>query len=328
MEQPKKRLNFTLLIASLGLILSVVIAIGLGYRFWQSYRVLPQAKNFFVSLHKQTQQNKNSLSGLQNNVADLQTQLQQQQVIVVQLQRLKEGDQHPWIFSEVNYLIQLAYYNLTFTRDVPAATALLQLADQRLGILNDPTLSNIRQLLAKHIVTLQAIPPLDLAGLLARLNALQEQVLQLPLRKPLPTPEKSAAKPATAETLPAWRRALQASLDTLQKLVVIRRSDQPIVPLLPQEQQAYLQHNLQLLLQQAQSATLRGQADVYQMSLQQAKIWIQHYFASDTPATQAILRTLNELQKINVRPALPDLTNLIQTVQRAATTMHHQGDRQ
>lgn len=314
MEQPR-RFNLTLLTASLALLLSLAIVGGLSYWYWQNKNALAKVND---KLLEQTHRDETNITQLNNTLADLKTQLQQQETALNQLQQIKAGDTRPWVFAEANYLMQLASYNLTFSRDIPAVIALLQTVDKRIASLNDSTLITIRQSLAKYITALQAVPSLDLAGLLSSLNALQEHVTQLPTRRPIPSLEKAVANQPMAESPFAWRRALTVSWETLQKLIIIRRTDQPVTPLLPQEQQAYLQQNLQLLLQQAQWAALHGQVDIYQNSLQQAKIAIQRYFATDSAATQAVIRTLNDLQKINLRPALPSISTLAQTIQAAA----------
>ncbi len=232
-------------------------------------------------------------------------------------QRNSKSPVTSYFLLEAEYLTEQALLSLNFGRDVPAAITLLQAADQRIQSSRDVSLRKIRLALADKIAALQAVPAVDTEGLLARLHALQEQTKQLPLFA-VPKAEPTATKSATLLTTEKdWRKALQDSWTALQKVVIIRHRDQPIVPLLPPYQESYLRQNLHLLLQQAQWAILHNQSNIYRTSLDQASQWVQHYFANNETSTQAMLAALTELKKINIRPELPDLIPLVKTVSQA-----------
>lgn len=301
------------LIAALALVIGVLTAAALILFYGQ---VTSGLKEVMTSLQAQTAQSQMQNQQLSDAIAEVQAQTQQQKIALTNLQQLSTGNVAIWRFAEAKYLVQLANYHLTFTRDVPAALALLETAEQRIASLNDPTLLHIRQLVANNIVALQAVPKIDLAGLLTRITALQIETARLPSIG-LPPQQQPAEEdqPANLARSPL-RKAIHDSWETLQKIVVIRRQDQQIEPLLSPEQQTYLQQNLQLILQQAQWAALRGQEDVYLSSLIQAEKWVQHYFAGNLPATQAFINAIGQLKKINVQPALPDLAPLATAVQQ------------
>ena len=113
-----------------------------------------------------------------------------------------------------------------------------------------------------------------------------------------------------------WQNALRKTVEMLKSLVVIRHRDTEITPLVSQTQEEFLRQNLQLILQQAQWAVLQHNQAVYHYSLTQASEWIQHYFADNDQATLALQANINELQKINLTPDLPDINALI-------TQVHH-----
>lgn len=310
---PKVRWNLAHFIAMIAFGLGLLTAAALILCYGQVSNAL---KEVMTSLQEHTIQGEKQDQQLSAAVTELQNQTQQQKIALINLQQLSTGNVAIWRFAEAKYLVQLANYHLTFTRDVPAALALLQTAEQRIATINDPTLLHIRQLIANSIVELQAVPKLDLAGLLTRITALQVQTIRLPaigLPPPEITPEEQ--KPENLARSPL-RKAINDSWVTLQKIVVIRRQDEQIQPLLSPEQQTYLQQNLQLILQQAQWAALRGQEDVYQSSLNQAQKWVEHYFAGNLPATQAFIRSIGDLKKIHVQPPLPDLAPLALAVQQ------------
>jgi uroporphyrin-3 C-methyltransferase len=302
-------------LGGLALLLSVLLAVVFGLFYWQANQALSQLADKVTNL---TQQNQQANTQLSSSIAELQGQMQQQQTIVGNIQQASNGGFPSWRFAEVKYLVQLANYQLLFMRDLAAAITLLQTADQRLAAIGDPTLMPLRQQIANAVAALQAVPKIDLAGLLTRITALQTQVAQLPTIG-LPTTSATQTQ-QTSQAASPLRKALNDSWDTLQKIIIIRRHDQPIEPLLSPEQQLYLQQNLQLILQQAQWAALRGDEQVYQSSLQQAQAWVQHYFVKNLPPTIAFSQALNELLKINVQPKLPDLSPLVQLVLRTHLT--------
>lgn len=315
LNHPKFPRNWsaTLLVAVLALALSLLTVAGLIFFYIRGMTLNDEMDTI------QSQVSQGQVQNQQTNdvITQLRTQAQQQKITLTSLQQLSTGNVAIWRFAEARYLVQLANYHLTFTRDVPAALALLQTAEQRIASLNDPTLLNVRQLIANNIVALQAVPKIDLAGLLTRITALQIQTAKLPAIG-LPPAELTSEEEQQQENLnnSPLQKAIHDSWVTLQKIVVIRRQDQQIEPLLSPEQQTYLQQNLQLILQQAQWAALRGQEDVYQNSLTQAESWVDHYFAGNLPATQAFVRAIDDLKKINVQPELPDLAPLAQAIQQ------------
>lgn len=308
----KNRFNLTLIIAILALVIGIFVAIESRISYRDVHVLFKSVDQDLAVTQAQTHRTLKNVNKLQAILAHTQTQ-------VATVQQLGSGNQKAWVLAEINYLVRLANYNLLFVRDIPAAIALLQTADQRLAMLDDPAFVNLRQQLADNIARLQAIPKVDLEGILMQLNALIGQSKQLPvIAPPSFVPQQTVEPKSSAPAVSGWRKGLQNSLDTLQTLVIIRRHNHPISPLLDSEQQLFLQQNLQLLLEQAQWAALHGQVNIYQNSLRQAESYVQVYFAQDAAATRAFRHALDELQKIDIQPKLPDITALLQEVQQTA----------
>jgi uroporphyrin-3 C-methyltransferase len=95
-------------------------------------------------------------------------------------------------------------------------------------------------------------------------------------------------------------------------LIVIREHDQPVQPLLPPEQRYFLTQNLQLQLEQARIALLRGEPEVYSERLQQAQTWVKQFFDQTDSATRSMLDSLQQLAQQNVAPPLPDITSALE----------------
>jgi uroporphyrin-3 C-methyltransferase len=315
------------------LLFLLVIALGsgagwLGWQYLQQQKAMEKLQlsdsknNQLYDLEKKTLTNRlverdQSLSQTEHQMAEIQKKLQT-------LTKQQQQEQDP-IYSktyyhllEADYMTRLAALNLSFGQNIPAAIALLQAADQRIQETENPSLDKIRQALAAGILSLQAVPNVDTAGLLTRLTAIQAQIIKLPLfglAQPVPTTLPQTETTSTIDaTEKRWKRALKETWVTLQKIIIIRQRNQPVAPLIAPDQESYLRQNLHLLLQQAQWGVIHGNAAVYQSSLQQAIDWIQQYFANNEPATQATLSLLASLQKVNLQPALPNISPALQAL--------------
>jgi uroporphyrin-3 C-methyltransferase len=219
--------------------------------------------------------------------------------------------------SEAEYLVKLAGLDLDFEGNIPLAIHLLKTADQQLADLNDPTLNNVRQALLEDITSLEGAPTLDLSGLILKINAISQEVNQLPLiaQTIKPTAKTPATSTESVAQQAMWRRGLDSVGSAFKDMVIVRRIDRPVEPLLLPEQRTYLLLNIQLKLSQAQWAVLHQQPEIYRQNLQQARVWIQQYFVQNSSMTQNVIDGLNDLEKINVKPTLPDLTRSLKQIE-------------
>lgn len=273
-----------------------------------------------------------NINSLQTGTTSLTIKLAQQQQTISSLQ-LHSTDKQQGLVAEVAYLVQLANYNLTYMQNIAAAKTLLNTADKRLSDLSESDALKARQQLATIITQLNTLPNIDVAGLLTRLHSLQIQASKLLLLKPVTTQSQNNQQHNQQNNQVVmvnksnnWREALANTWDAWQKLIVIQHHDKPIEPVLPAQQQLYLQQNLQLILQQAQWAVLHRQAAVYQSSLQQTIEWMQRYFVATSTEAASMINTLIELKKINLQITTPEITPLLQTLQRLSITTQNKGE--
>lgn len=223
-----------------------------------------------------------------------------------------------WQLLKARYYLELAQINAHWSKSFGATIAMLQQADQLLQQVNDPKIFDIRQAIVKDIAQLQALPKIDIAGLLSQLDAAQNSLNNLTIlgesKAEIISPE------ATQGNLSVWRLRLQDSMNLLSKLVVIRRNDEDIKPLLSPAFEAILKENIHLNLQEAQWAVLNRNPQVYQLVLTQALTTLKKNFNVGAPNTGALIKTLTKLQQVQltqVKPeigaALPLLNQLINT---------------
>lgn len=292
--QPKQSGRFFL---TLQIILFIVLICGAIYLWLNQQSLLRRSLHLHSTIIRQQQQIMNLQAGLQN-------------LAQPQEKRLRA-------LNEAQYLAQLANINLTFQGNMGVATELLKLAEQQIASANDPTLMAVRQALTGDITSLQSAPKVDIAGIIIKLDSLSQQLPNLPI---VPTIHPSPRQPSTMtenKIVPAWQRGLEAMGHALTNVVVVRRLDQPVQPLLPPEKQTYLVMNMQLKLSQAQWAVIHQQVNVYQQNLQQVIHWIKQYFQQNAEITQNVLAQLTELQQTNIKSNGPALTRSLNAIQTA-----------
>lgn len=264
-----------------------------------------------------------NIRSLERHVFHLRNQSISQQRIIESTQTTLQNLTQPQekrarALSEAEYLVKLASLNLDFEGNIPLVINLLNTADQQLAALNDPTLLRVRQTLTNNISSLEAVPKLDVAGLILKINAISQQIPQLPIvptQLTKPISDQSASTVATQNS--SWKRSIDAVGRALTNVVVVRHLDQPVQPLLPPQQQAYLILNIQLKLSQAQWAVLHQQPEIYQQSLQQANVWIKQYFLQKESITQSVMQQIADLQTVQVKPTLPSISDSLNAIAAA-----------
>lgn len=209
-----------------------------------------------------------------------------------------------WQLLKARYYLEVAQINTHWSDSNEASITLLEQADTLLNQLNTPKVYAIRQSIAKEIGQLKAIPNIDSAGILSRLDALQSQVNQLRLPLNLNQNDELPQSPTTAH-LSNWQARVQTSLNSLKKLVVIRRNEEELQPLMSPLLESLLKESIYLNLQEAQWAVLNHNTQVYQLALKQAGFNLRKAFNEQTQNLAAILKQIEELKRIKINQEKP-----------------------
>ncbi len=267
----------------------------------------------------------------QQAFTQLQQQLQAQQQSYQQLQQqlqhnsdrlaqLPGAERQDWLLAEAEYLLRLANQRLQLERDWNGALGLLQAADAVLVETRNPGLTRIRETLAQDMLALRQAPALDATGAVLRLQALQQQLPQLPWLPDRLLPDTGVDLLASEAQQPlpeSWYGQLwHKMMSALTGLVRIRERTGDVAAPLSPDQQYYLQQNMNLMLEQAQAALLREQAELYEHSLQRVQNWLQQYLLIEDDRTRAVQQSLQELQAWPVAPARPDISRSLLQLQQ------------
>lgn len=223
-----------------------------------------------------------------------------------------------WLLAESEHYMRIANAQLGLAGDVGVAQTALGLADDALSELNDPRLTPVRRLLAEELNALKAVPRPDTEGIVLTLGSLADSLETLPLKSS--APESFRATPAQpAAPLSGFERALAASRAALASLVSVRRVDDPLSPLLSEAEQSVLIRSLDLELQLARIAIMRGDAGMFRRSVDAASNRLREHFDLASADVQSAVDSLAELATVRLPDELPDISGSLDALLRVST---------
>jgi len=266
--------------------LVLLILIGFVYLVWQKQQLSFQVKQLQNKFQEQL--NAKEIIKVNNNDFELSASL-----------------------AEVKHLIRLADIELVINHDVTMAIKLLTMADQR--IKEQSNLTSVQRAIINDIEALKLMPTINVIEIMSKLNVLDSQILKLPipnLSTQLSHKERLPMKTSEVKSKNFWQKLIATSLDKLQDIIIVKKHDQPIEPILSEEQQRYIIQRMQLELNQAQWAVLHKQQQIYQASLKKIVNLTDDYFASNPADASDIKKTIKELELISLTPKIPNLVSL------------------
>jgi uroporphyrin-3 C-methyltransferase len=297
-------------LAIFALLLVVIALLAIGGIGWKGFEFSQQLLTLSHQLEQSTEKNTVLAVQLANTEKNVRLHNKQSQQNAERIAQLPGADRNDWLLAEAEYLLRLANQRLGLENDWQGAVAILVAADNVLAETENPLISSVRQLLAKELQTLRAVPAVDLTGAVARLQAVQDQINELewmPRTLPQVTAVvKDAADPKVAQT--AWDKFSSKALAGIGSIVRIREHDQVLPAPLTPDQHYYLQQNMNLMLEQAQVALVRQQDALYKQSIARTLGWLEEFSIVKNTKTAAVKETLVELSVWNVAPEFPEIS--------------------
>lgn len=227
--------------------------------------------------------------------------------------KLNTNPKTGWLIAEAEYLLATANQQLQLVGNVDTSIKALRNADQRLRETGDPTLIDIRSLIADEITQLQSVQVLDVAGAALTLASMQSHVNELSLAGHTETSSPTVAEDGSGGKDEAggngWRTGLNTAWQAIKELVVIRErgDDATGSPLLTPDQRALIYQNLRLKLESARLSLVQHDSVTFKQSLEISRDWLLKYFDADAKRN-ALKDTINELSRIEIDVALPDIS--------------------
>ena len=260
-------------------------------------------------LNQLIEQVKQSEQTIQTQKDQLLTHQSQQSEKLLSLEskinRLSSTTKEDWKLAEAEYLIRLANQRLLLESDNIGAATLLSNADDILNELEDPIVFTTRKALAKDIQALKSISPFDLEGAYLKLNALYDSVQTLPQREPSKEWQANTTAKPTTSTTNQLTSALESFWQSLRSLIVINYNHKPIKALLPPAEYQELITGLQLQLEIAQVALIKGEPVIYHTALSRVANATTAHFETQSNRVISFLASLTTLQQLNPSPDLP-----------------------
>ncbi len=306
---------------------ALIASIVLGLWSWQQWNKHQATLQVVQDLRQDT----NQLESLYGNrgseqserLQALESRLAEQRELIATQQRqidhnarelLEAGNRTrtDWLLAEAEYLLRIANQRLLIEKDIRGSLSALESADEVLRESDDIGVYPVRQQLAREIQSLRGIQGVDRTGLYLRLEAAIASVNDLTdqalISDQAPGFDMVEDQNAPSDGSNMFTRGWNRFLGTLKEVVVIRRMDEPVKPLLSPDQSAWARLNLQLMLEEAEMAVLRGNQPLYERALNKAITTINDWYDGTNPAIRGLNETLNELAERNVDPELPDIS--------------------
>lgn len=329
-QQTRQRLWPLWIITLLALALAITLALW-SWQQWNNYQSLQQS---ITSLESDTEQLDRMYgqtgSEQSQRLQALEEKLSEQRELIATQQRqidhnarelLEAGNRTrtDWLLAEAEYLLRVANQRLMIEKDIRGALAALESGDEVLAESDDIGIYPVRQQLAREILALKGIADVDRTGLYLKLEAAIDSIHQLTDdalvsdRAPGFVTAANDSTTGNSDSVPGlmaegWNKVKH----TLSQVVVVRRLDEQVKPLLSPEQSAYARLNLQLMLEEAEMAVLRGHQELYSRALTKASNAITDWYDSSNTRIIALSQTLDELSEKNVDPELPDISRSLE----------------
>lgn len=322
-------------------LLAGLVALGLwSWQQWQNQQAIEQSLDRLSESNDRLDQRLDQGSNDQSErLRSLETALREQQQRLSEQQRqidhnaselLDAGNRTrtDWLLAEAEYLLRIANQRLLIEKDIRGALAALNSADEVLQETDDVGVYPVREQLAREIMALRGVSDVDRTGLYLQLEAARETVAGLTdralieERAPGFTSQEDDGGADNGDDQGAVADAWQQARASLQEVISIRRLDQPVKPLLSPDQSAWARLNLQLMLEQAELAVLRGHEALYQQALEKAIESLDTWYDDSNNQVTALSETLTELRDRDISPDLPDISRSLRLLKGRIAGRH------
>ena len=238
----------------------------------------------------------------------------QQDEIIERLEQLNSSERaadRVRQLSVIQGLLLTANERVQLAGDVASAEQALALADARLAALKDARFFKVREQIAAERAALAAYAQLDINAAALSLSGLSAQVKKMPLRQSAAT--GFSTEPTADQPAPEGARWYEVMYNSVKSAVssafVVRRTEDVTAPLLSPEQERLTRALLELRLESAKIALIKGNAILFVNSVDSAKTWLEQQFDMTNNSVIAAHRELSRLAALNVAAELPDISN-------------------
>lgn len=307
-------------VATLALLVSLIVASGVGYEFYQKLNA-GKAQNLAVNdLNEQNKLLTQELQALKSAQSNLQQALfnsekkiaaalsesaaQNQQELKAALQKAQQqgSSLNP---QEVTSLQRMAEFKLWAEKDYQGTSAVLKRLDALLS--EHPGTVEVRQAIMQDIQTLDSLKPVATEAIYLQLNSVLTSIDDLVFNA-VNLPQEAAVidENALSDNVSDWQQNLSNSWNKIvDSFITVRQHEGvSIEPLLTEQERHLINQRIKLNLTQAQDALMSKQASIFFNALSEAKRLVAEYFKQGDDATKSVLKALSNLEKeqLNFNP--------------------------
>ena len=307
-------------------LLILALAGAAGYYWWQQQQLARDYQATIVDL-KQQLAGKAAISQIDSNLAPLKGEISKLgskldsklgELELVQ-QGLRESseklydlfgrDKNDWQLAEVEYLMRVAQHKLILQDDFEGAAITLQAASDKIGLTGDPGLLPVRVMISEEIADLKTRKRPDLVGMTLILAQLGRQVRVLVPGFAVRVDETASAPPEAASQ--DWLNRLIAFIDSL-----VQVRNESMEPSVIEANSADVSERLEDNLKLARWAVLERDNSQYQLLIEQSLRLLREFYDLDNAANNDFMTQLQDLQKMVLKPAKPDINGSLRELQR------------
>ncbi|ASM48404.1 uroporphyrinogen III methyltransferase / synthase [Pseudoalteromonas espejiana DSM 9414] len=300
-------------VAVVALIISLIVASGVGYEFYQKLNAR-KAQN--VAVNELSEQNKlltQELQALKSAQSNLQQALfNSEQKVAAALSESAENNQQQLKAAlqqaqqqgaslnpqEVTSLQRMAEFKLWAEKDYQGTRAVLKRLDALLS--EHPGTVEVRQAITQDIQTLDSLKPIPTEAIYLKLNSVLTNIDNLAFNAVnIPEEATQVDENALSDDVNDWQQNLSNSWNKLvDSFITIRQHEGvAIEPLITDQERHLINQRIKLNVTQAQDALMSKQASIYFNALSEAKRLVTEYFKQDDDATKVVIKALTSLEK-------------------------------
>jgi uroporphyrin-3 C-methyltransferase len=223
------------------------------------------------------------------------------------VQGVSEDARRRWLLAEAEYYLSLANAELTLAGRWESATSALELADGKLAELASPVYAGVRQQIAAELLALRAARLPDIEGLSFSLGRLAASGKALPMLATVPE-NFSVTREVPADSASGLERAWLSLKNAIAGMVSIERTEEAVMRSLSTDEQALIRQHFELELILARLGMIRGQAELFNQSLAQARALLLLHFDTAEVSVESSIALLDEMAVMNIAPVRPDIS--------------------
>ena len=225
------------------------------------------------------------------------------------------GAKAVWRRAEAEYYLALASAELELAGRWDNAKTALELADDRLRGLADPSLAPVRRQIAADLLALESVERPDIERIVFDLASIEARVDELPLRSAGTAPDRDAPEPEDAA--PGLGRLAASAKRALGSLVTVERREDAEARALAAGRRAVARRELATELALARAAALDARQPAYATSLAAAAELLERDFDAADPGVRAAAALVAELAEVDVAPPRPDISRSLALLRAA-----------